>query len=292
MQDIKNKLNAISIKDIEYQLNKTARTPTNPKIVVPEEYHKFLDVFSKEALDTLLPHLKYNHQIRLLERYRDYRHSPLSKMSEPKLQFMKKFLEEHLKKEFIEASSALCLSRIMLTAKPGGGIRFYVDYRHLNKLTKKDAYPIPLIEETLAQLRSTKVFMKINICQVFHKLKMTVNLEDLTTFALRVEAFKWKVLPFGLMGGPVNWQRFIKNVLWKYLNKFCTAYLDNILIYSSNLKEHREHVRMVLTKLCEFGIQADIDKYEFHMTKTKYLGLIISTKGIKMDPAKIEAIRQ
>ena len=79
-------------------------------------------------------------------------------------------------------------------------------------------------------------------------------------------------------------------MLWKYLNKFCTAYLDNILIYNSNLKEHRKHVQAVLAKLQEAGIQADVDKCKFYVTETKYLGLIISTNGIKMDPAKVKAI--
>ena len=103
---------------------------------------------------------------------------------------MKKFLEEHLKKGFIEASNALCSSQIMLAAKPGEGIRFCVNYRRLNELTKKDAYPVLLIEETLAQLKNVKVFTKINIRQTFHKLKMAANSEDLTTFALRFGVFK------------------------------------------------------------------------------------------------------
>ena len=110
MQDIKNKLNAILIKDIIYQLNKTAKTLTDPKTVVPKEYHKFLNVFSKEASDTLLSHSKYNYQIRLLEGYRDYGNSLFNKMFKLKLQFVKKFLEEHLKRGFIKASSALCFS--------------------------------------------------------------------------------------------------------------------------------------------------------------------------------------
>ena len=100
------------------------------------------------------------------------------------------------------------------------------------------------------------------------------------------------MLSFKLTEGPASWQHFINNVLWKYLNKFCTAYLDNILIYSSNLKEHKEHVWLVLAKLRGFDIQANVDKCKFHVTKTKYLGLIISTEGIKMDLAKMEAIRQ
>lgn len=121
---------------------------------------------------------------------------------------------------------------------------------------------------------------------------MAADSEDYMTFALRFEAFKWKVLPSGLTGGPASWQQFINDVLWEYLNKFCTAYLDDILIYSNNLKEHKEYVRLVLAKWREFGIQADVDKCEFHVTETKYLGLIISTEGIRMDPTKIEAIKQ
>ena len=154
---------AISIRDVEYQLKKATKTPTDPKTVVPEEYHKFLDVFSKEASDTLSEHSKYDHRIRFLESYKDYGNSPLWAMSEPKLQFMKKFVEKHLKKGFIEANSALCLSPIMLAVKPGGSVQFCVDYRRLIELTVKDAYLIPLIEETLAQLKNAKVFTKINI---------------------------------------------------------------------------------------------------------------------------------
>ena len=213
IRDIENELNAISMKDIEYQLNKMAKALTDPKTVVLEEYHEFLDVFLKKASNTLSPHSKYNHQICLLEGYKDYDNSPLSKMSESKLQFVKKFLEEHLKKGFIEASSAPCLSRIMLAAKPGGGIRFCVNYRRLNELTKKDTYLIPLIKETLAQLKNAKVFTKIDIRQAFHKLRMAADSEDLTTFGSRFEAFKWKVLPFGLTGRLASWQRFINDVL-------------------------------------------------------------------------------
>ena len=141
---------AISMKDIEYQLEKATKTPTDLKTVIPEEYHKFLDVFSKEASNTLFEHSKYDHRIRFLENYKDYGNSFLQAISEPKLQFVKKFVEKHLKKGFIEASSAPCLSSIMLAVKPGGGVWFCVDYKRLNKLTVKDAYPILLIKETLA----------------------------------------------------------------------------------------------------------------------------------------------
>ena len=119
---------------------------------------------------------------------------------------------------------------------------------------------------------------------------MAAESKDLTIMATQFGAYKWKVLPFGLTDGPGLWQRFINDILWEYLNKFCTAYLDNILIYSSNMQDHKEHVRLVLAKLWEFRIQADVDKCEFHVTETKYLDLIINTKEIKIDSAKINTI--
>ena len=204
---------------------------------------------------------------------------------------MKKFLEEHLKKGFIEASSAPCSSPILLAKKPGGGIRFCVDYCKLNELTKKDVYPLLLIAETMARLKKAVIFTKIDIRQAFHKLRMAIESKDATTFASRFGAYKWKVMPFGLTSGPASWQHFINDLLWEYLNDFCTAYLDDILIYSTSIKEHRQHVRKVLTKLREAGIPADVDKCEFHVTETKYLGLIVSTEGIKMDPSKVDAIK-
>ena len=195
------KICAILMWDIKYQLKKATKTPTDSKTVVLKEYHEFLNVFLKEVLNTLSKHSKYDHRILFLESYKDYGNSLFQAMPKPKLQFVKKFLEENLKKGFIKASNAPCLSPIMLAVKPGEGVRFCVDYRRLNKLTIKNAYLIPLIKKTLAQLKNAKIFMKIDIQQVFHKLWMTVDSEDYTTFLCRFGAFKWKVLPFGLTGG-------------------------------------------------------------------------------------------
>ena len=118
------------MRDIKYQLNKGTKPLTDPKTVVLVEYHNFLDVFSKDVSDTLRPYGKYNHKIELLKDARpsDLGYSALRGMSVPQLEFVKKFLEEHLKKGFIEASSAPCSSPILLAKKPGEGVRFCVDY--------------------------------------------------------------------------------------------------------------------------------------------------------------------
>ena len=236
----KAKISAILMRDIEYQLNKTTKSLTNPKTVISEEYHDFLDVFSKDISDTLRPYGKYDHRIELLKDkdLGNLGHSAFRGMSVPQLEFVKNFLEEHLKKRFIEASSASCSSPILLAKKPKRGIRFCVDYRKLNLLTKKDAYPLPLIVETMARLKKAIVFTRIDIRQAFHNLQMAIKSEDATTFASQFGAYKWKVMSFGLTGGLVSWQRFINDLLWEYLNNFCTAYLDEILIYSTSMKEH------------------------------------------------------
>ena len=114
--------------------------------------------------------------------------------------------------------------------------------------------------------------------------------EDLTTFRTRFGSFKYTVMPFGLTNGPATYQHFMNDILFEYLDRFVTAYLDDILIYSEDLKTHKEHVRTVLQCLQKADLQADITKCEFHITETQYLGLIITNKGIRMNPNKISTI--
>ena len=97
-------------------------------------------------------------------------------------------------------------------------------------------------------------------------------------------------MSFGLANKPSLFQNFINDILHEMLDKFCTAYINDILIYSNSKKEHQTHIQKVLSALQKAGLQVDIDKCEFHVTKINYLGLIISTKGIHIDPKKVEAV--
>ena len=114
--------------------------------------------------------------------------------------------------------------------------------------------------------------------------------EELTTFRTRYGAYKCKVLPFGLTNGPATYQRYMNDVLFDYLDDFCTTFLDDILVYSENELEHTEHVRKVLKRLMEAGLQVDIKKSEFSVKRTKFLGFIISTDGIEVDPEKVAVV--
>jgi hypothetical protein len=179
---------------------------------------------------------------------------------------------------------------MLFVRKSNGGLRFCVDYRKLNGLIRKDKYPLPLINETLARLSHAKFFTRLDIRQAFHRIRMREENEDLTTFRTRFSAFKYRVMPFGLINRPASYQHFMNDVLFDYLDKFTSTYLDDILVYSETLEEHKQHVRQVLEKLRKAGLQVNIEKCEFHVTETKFLGLIVSRDKIKIDPEKVRAI--
>ena len=283
-----NQLFSASIEDIEKALK--PKTYVDPRSILPPEYHEFLDVFSRQEADALPPSRPYDHKIELKENTK----LPISRlypMSRDELLVLKKYLEEHLKKGFIRASSSPISAPVLFVKKPSGGLRLCVDYRALNALSTKNQYPLPLIRETLDRLAQAKYYTKLDIIAAFNRIRMAKDDEWKTAFRTRYGLFEYLVMPFGLTGAPSTFQHYINDVLREYLDIFCTAYLDDILIYSNSLKEHQKHVKLVLQALKTAGLQVEIEKCEFHTTETRYLGLIIGIEGIQMDPKKIETVK-
>ena len=127
-------------------------------------------------------------------------------MSPFKLQKTKEYLEENLSKGFITPSQAPYSLPILFALKKNGDLRFCVDYRKLNALTKRNRYPLPLVEEVIGKLRGCKHLTKLDIISVFNKLRMAPESEDLTTFVTTLGTYKYRVLPFGLTNGPASFQ--------------------------------------------------------------------------------------
>jgi hypothetical protein len=257
---------------------------------LPVPYHSYADVFSKSESNRLPPHRAYDHKIHL-EAPLPNAFSPLYRQSTSELQATKEYLLENLDKGFIVNSKSPFASPILFVKKSDGSLRFCIDYRKLNSLTRNDPYPIPRIDELLARVSKAKYYTKLDIRQAFHRIRMDPDSEDYTTFRTRYGSYKCKVLPFGLCNGPATYQRYMNDVLLDYLDDFCMAYLDDILIYSEDLVQHELHVKSVLNRLREAGLQADIKKCEFSVTRTLYLGYVLTTKGLEVDPAKVEPLR-
>jgi hypothetical protein len=140
-------------------------------------------------------------------------------------------------------------------------------------------------------LSKAKWFTKLDICGAYNLIRMAKGEEWKTAFRTRYGLFETFVMPFGLTNAPATFQNYINDVLAPYLDRFCTAYLDDTLIYSDNFEEHQKHVRLVLDAFAKVGLHLKPEKCEFHQQEVKYLGLIISTEGIKMDPKKIRAVQ-
>ena len=135
-----------------------------------------------------------------------------------------------------------------------------------------------------------KYFTKIDIISAFNNVRMKDGHEHLTAFLTRFGLFESLVMPFGLTGAPATFQRFINDSLREYLGQFCSAYLDDILIYSKTKEEHVQHVRKVLERLRSAGLFAKLSKCEFFVTETKFLGLIVGRDRFKIDPEKVKTI--
>ena len=155
----------------------------------------------------------------------------------------KDYIEENLRKGFITHSTSPYTLLVLFVKKPGGGIRFCVNYRKLNALTKKDRYPLPLVKEVLAKLVGIKYFTKLDIIYAFNRVRFAILKDkDLTSFCIYLGSFKYRVLPFGLYNSPSVFQYFINETLGEYLNACIAVYIDDCLIYSRTRKEYIEYV--------------------------------------------------
>jgi hypothetical protein len=283
---------SIILKNVEKHLKKHSKSDIVVKNVLSSEYHEFLNVFDKKAFNILASHRFYDHKI-VLKKNAIFEYTSLYKMFEKELKIVKKYLEDNLEKRFIIASRSSFVSSIMFMKKTNESFKFCVDYKKLNQLIKKNRYSLSLIDETLTHLEKTKYFIKLNIRQTFHRIRIAdAEFEDLTTFRIRFDAYKYRVLSFDLCNEFVTYQHYMNDVFFDYLDDFVFAYIDDILIYNNFKKEHIEHVKKILQRLRDASLQVDIDKCEFFMHETKYLDLIVDRDEIRMNSEKNETILQ
>ncbi|KAI0994898.1 hypothetical protein K3495_g13281 [Podosphaera aphanis] len=257
---------------------------------LPKWLHHQLPAFSKLDSRILPPHRPTDHRI-ILKKGAQPPFGRLYGMSREELVALQEWLQDNLSKGFIRPSSSSAASPVLFVKKSDGRLRLCMDYRALNAVTVKNRYPIPLISETLDRLSKAKYFTKLDVISAFNRIRIAKGDEWKTAFRTRYGLFESLVMPFGLTNAPSKFQSYINSTLQEYLDNFCTAYLDDVLVYSTSEEEHRHHVNLILQKLREAGLQLDINKCKFEASEVKYLGLIISRKGIEMDLQKIECVK-
>ena len=178
---------------------------------------------------------------------------------------------------------------VLFVKKKDGSLCLCFDYRGLNKISRKDCYPLPLVSDLLDSPGKARIYTKIDL-HAYHLVRIGEGDEWKTTFHTRYGSFEWLVMPFSLTNAPATFQRFMNDVFSDMLDVNIVVYLDNILIYSDNPEEHCKHVREVLHRLRANGLFAKPEKCEFSRSFVEYLGYILSSDGLSMAQDTIQTI--
>nr|GEX03498.1 putative reverse transcriptase domain-containing protein [Tanacetum cinerariifolium] len=204
---------------------------------------------------------------------------------------LSKQLQELFNKGFIRPSSSPWGAPVLFVKKKDRSFRMCIDYQELNKLTVKNCYPLPQIDDLFDQLQGSSIYSKIDLRSDYHQLRVREQDVPKTTFQTRYGHYEFQVMPFGLTNAPVVFMDLINRVCKPYLDKFVIVFIDDIIIYCKDKKEHEEHLKAILELLKEEKLYAKISKCEFWIPKVQFLGHIIDSRGIHVDPAKIESIK-
>ncbi len=278
-------LNALNVSSI----NETTQNLKDIKAKLSLKYHEFLDVFDRAQLNKLLSHRFYNHKIELISDL-TFSHCQVYQMFSVKLLKVKKYLNENLSKKFIILSWIFYFFPVLFILKANEDLWFCVNYQKLNVIFKRNRYFLSLINEIINKIMSCKHLTRLNIISMFNKLQMHLNNENYIIFITALKAYKYKMLSFKLTNKLIFFQQYMNDVLWNFLNDFCQVYLNDILIYSKMRKKYKDHVKLVLSWLCEAELQMNIRKCKFNVEETVFLEVIVSELDLRMNLSKMTVI--
>jgi hypothetical protein len=191
----------------------------------------------------------------------------------------------------IQPSSSPFASPVLLVKKKDRSWRFCVDYRHLNAITVKNKYPLPIVDELPDELHSARWFSKLDMKSGFHQIRVTLEDEHKTTFKMHHRHWEFKVIPFGLTNAPVTFQVAMNQIFEPYLHKCVLIFMDDILVYSPTLAAHKDHLQAVFDLLKQHKLLLKQSKCSFGQQELEYLGHIISGEGMATTPDKISAVQ-
>lgn len=264
-------------------------TPTHEDPEMAKLLTEFTDVFQK-ITNKLPPKRAVDFKIETVPGSEPPSQST-HRMSYPELDELKRQLEEYLEHGWIQPSSSPYGAPILFVKKKDGSMRMCVDYRALNKITIKNRYPLPRIDELFDRLQGAKYFSKIDLRSGYHQIRIADEDIPKTAFRTRYGHFEFLVLPFGLTNAPATFMTLMHDIFRPYLDDFIVIYLDDILVFSKTKEDHIQHLRTVLEVLRKHQLYAKLSKCDFLKTEVDFLGHVVTPEGIKMDPKKLTAIQ-
>ncbi|GJU50846.1 putative reverse transcriptase domain-containing protein [Tanacetum coccineum] len=250
---------------------------------------EFLKVFL-EDLPGLPPVRQVEFQIDLIPGATPVARAPY-RLAPLKMQELSNQLQELADRGFIRPSTSPWGAPVLFVKKKDGSFRMCIDYQELNKLTVKNRYPLPRIDDLFDQLQGSSVYSKIDLRSGYHQLR--VRDEDIpkTAFKTRYGHYEFQVMPFGLTNALAVFMDLMNRVCKPYLDKFVIVFIDDILIYSHNKEEHANHLRIILELLKKEKLYAKFSKCDFWIHIVQFLGHLIDHQGPHVYPAKIKAVK-
>jgi hypothetical protein len=203
---------------------------------------------------------------------------------------LKKQIAELHAKGFIRPSSSPWGAPMLFVEKKDRTQRMCVDYRSLNKVTIKNKYPLPRIEDLFDQMKEASMFSNIDLRSGYHQQKIRESNIPKTAFRTRYVLYEYTVMSFGLTNAPAYCMYLMNKVFMEYLDKFVVVFIDDILIFSKTEEEHEEHIRLVLEKLRSNQLHAKFSKCEFWLTEVAFLGHVISVGGVSVGLGKVKYV--
>eukprot|EP00882_Tetradesmus_deserticola_P001192 GHRQ01001290.1.p1 GENE.GHRQ01001290.1~~GHRQ01001290.1.p1 ORF type:complete len:1007 (-),score=112.72 GHRQ01001290.1:2410-5226(-) len=206
---------------------------------------------------------------------------------------MEKQIQQLLELGYIQPSLSSFGAPVLFVKKPRSTeLRMCIDYRAINRLTRRIAYPLPRIDEMLDHLTGAKVFSLIDLRQAYHQAKLLDSDVPKTAFRSPFGHYEYLTLSFGLVNAPSAFQSLMNKLFAKHLYKFVMVYLDDIIVFSKNEAEHAEHLRIILDILKQHNLTAAVAKCSFYQQEVLFLGHIVDANGVRVDPAKVKAVKE
>ena len=205
---------------------------------------------------------------------------------------IKQEIEKMKNADVIEPSNSPWASPVVLVKKKDGSVRFCVDYRKLNAVTEKDAYPLPRIDDNLDSLQGARWFSTLDLASGYWQVEMSEKDKAKTAFCTKYGLYQFKVMPFGLCNAPGTFERLMETVLRGMQWERAVLYLDDIIIFSKDISQHLERLEEVLQRLKNANLTLKPSKCHFFKKQVEFLGHIVSEEGVKTDPMKIKAVQE